>query len=120
MLSSADNLAYLAMIFSMYVNAGLCSIIYPVGVFGYALLEETRPRRFFWRWMLWYTVFLLLVKFTWNLKILEKFTQGPGYQSIAGWVHPGLRKYSTLVELTFYIVPELLIVFFITLNEIRL
>jgi hypothetical protein len=62
------------MIFSMYVNAGLCSTIYPVAVFGYALLEETRPRRWFWRYILYYTIFLLLLKFTWNLTILEYFT----------------------------------------------
>jgi hypothetical protein len=35
-------------------------------------------------------------------------------------MHFGLRKYKSMVELTFYMVPELMIVFFITLNEIKL
>jgi hypothetical protein len=32
----------------MYKNAGIISIPYPIAVFGYALLEETRPRKEFW------------------------------------------------------------------------
>jgi hypothetical protein len=71
--------------------------------------------------MLWYTIGLLLVKFTWNLTILEKVMTGnKTFLKYNGYLHLGLRKYHTLVELTFYMVPELVIVFFITVNEIKL
>jgi hypothetical protein len=109
------------MIISLYVNAGMCSIIYPFAVFGYALLEETRPRRHFWTFMLWYTIFLLMAKFSWNLSILEhSITKNEAYLAINGYLHFGLRKYDSLVELTAYMLPELFIVFFITMNEIKL
>ena len=43
-ISKISNLIYLAMIMSMYANSGLISLVYPLSVFGYALLEETRPK----------------------------------------------------------------------------
>ena len=33
------------MMASMMENAGLISIVYPLSIFGYAMLEETRPRK---------------------------------------------------------------------------
>lgn len=59
------------MISSMYTNAGLISMPYPIAVFGYALLEETRPRKEFWGWIRNYTIALLFLKFLANLSILE-------------------------------------------------
>jgi hypothetical protein len=44
-ISNTQSLIYIAMIFSMFMNAGLISLIYPLSVFGYAMLEETRPRK---------------------------------------------------------------------------
>jgi len=32
----------------MFKNAGLFGLIYPLSIFGYALLEETRPRKEYW------------------------------------------------------------------------
>jgi hypothetical protein len=42
-ISQTQNLIYISMILSMYMNAGLISIFYPLTVFGYALIEESRP-----------------------------------------------------------------------------
>jgi len=36
------------MIYSTFENAGLITIIYPFMIFGWALLEETRPTKLFW------------------------------------------------------------------------
>lgn len=47
-LSNLQGLIYLSMILSMISNSGLISLIYPPAVLGYALLEETRPRKGFW------------------------------------------------------------------------
>ena len=44
-ISHTQNLVYLSMLMSMYMNAGLISIVYPISLFGYALIEETRPRK---------------------------------------------------------------------------
>ena len=44
-ISNTQNLIYFSMMFSMYMNNGLISLVYPISIFGYALLEETRPRK---------------------------------------------------------------------------
>lgn len=53
------------MILSMMVNQGLISLIYPLAVFGYALVEERRPGKKFWDFMIKYTIFVLMAKFVW-------------------------------------------------------
>jgi len=68
-MSNTENLTYFFMILSMYVNAGLISLVYPISIFGYALLEETRPRREYWTFVRVYTTIILLAKFVWNLSI---------------------------------------------------
>jgi hypothetical protein len=44
LISKMATLAYLFMIISMITNAGFISILYPFMVFGYALMEEGRPK----------------------------------------------------------------------------
>lgn len=51
------------MIISMIVNAGIISIGYPFLVFGFALLEETRPSKSFWNKVLYYTLAILMIKY---------------------------------------------------------
>lgn len=43
-ISNTQNIIYFCMMLSMYQNSGFISIIYPFSIFGYALLEQTRPR----------------------------------------------------------------------------
>ena len=66
LISQSQNLVYFAMILSMYENAGLVSLFYPVCVFGFAVLEEKRPKKSFWIMVRKYTVCLLLFKFIFN------------------------------------------------------
>jgi hypothetical protein len=58
----SDLLCYFCMIFSMMINAGLISIVYPFAVFGYAILQENRPSFRFWKTMLYYTSFIIILK----------------------------------------------------------
>jgi hypothetical protein len=57
------------MIISMIHNAGLISIPYPFAVFGYALMEEGRPKKWFWNAAAGYTIFILIMKWVANLDI---------------------------------------------------
>jgi hypothetical protein len=57
----------------MILNAGLISILYPIGVFGYALMEEGRPGKLFWSLMSTYTIFILFMKLIVNLDIWFSF-----------------------------------------------
>jgi hypothetical protein len=36
------------MVLSQFYTAGFISIIYPFAVFGYAIMEESRPGKKFW------------------------------------------------------------------------
>jgi hypothetical protein len=57
------------MIVSMILNAGLISILYPFAVFGYALMEEGRPKSLFWTFISNYTLFILTMKLIVQLDI---------------------------------------------------
>ena len=67
-ISKVEYLIYMAMIYSTFENAGLITLIYPFMIFGWALLEETRPSHYFWIRLKWYTTFVLLTKFFVNIK----------------------------------------------------
>jgi len=108
------------MIASMYMNAGLISLPYPILVFGYAMLEETRPRKEFWDFVRVYTVGLLGFKFIGNLSILEPFFGSESFNKFESYVNLGLRDYSDLKDMVLYMLPEIMIICFIMLNEIYL
>jgi hypothetical protein len=92
----------------MQVNAGFISLIYPMAVFGYACLEETRPKRQFWQFINTYTTVLLCVKFIWNLSIFNSLT--PMFMKIDGTLRIGLHDFEDTWKLTLYLMPEILII----------
>lgn len=69
LISNASTFAYLFMILSMCWNAGLISILYPLAVFGYALIEEARPSKYYWDFITFYTVLIILIKTVFQLDI---------------------------------------------------
>ena len=117
-ISNSQNLIYFSMILSMYCNAGLISIPYPILVFGYAMLEETRPRKEFWKYIRQYTQFLLIVKFLANLSIFCEVMESETFLVLQGYVKIGIYDYDSLGELVFYMIPEIMIIIFVMLNEI--
>jgi hypothetical protein len=108
------------MIASMYTNAGLISIPYPIAVFGYALLEETRPVKEFWDWVRNYTILLLAFKFSANLAILEPVFNSPEFQYAQAYLRLGIYDYEKMKDLIWYMLPEIFIICLIMLNEIKL
>lgn len=81
-ISQTQNLIYLSMVFSMYQNAGLISVFYPIMAFGWGMVNETRPKKEYWRIIRLYTTFLLLAKFIFNLAIMEPFIKTKTYIQI--------------------------------------
>lgn len=71
--TNTDNFLYFFMMLSMYQNAGLMSIIYPISIFGYALIEENRPKKGYWDLIRVYTIFILLLKLVANLSWLDDY-----------------------------------------------
>ena len=71
-LSNMHHLTVFAMISSMFANAGLISLYYPLAAYGYAMLEENRPQRKFWKRLKYYTMFVLFIKFFFNMSIMDE------------------------------------------------
>lgn len=40
-------------------------------MFGYAMIEEVRPRKFYWEWIRTYTILILLAKMAFNMQIFK-------------------------------------------------
>ncbi len=74
-ISNTQTIAYISMISSLYTNAGIIALPYPFAVFGMALLEETRPRKRFWRFTLKYSLLILGMKFISNLTFMQTLMQ---------------------------------------------
>jgi hypothetical protein len=68
--TNLSGLAYFMMILSMILDAGIISIIFPFAVFGYALLEEVRPGKSFWKYMIIYSIAIITMKFVFNLDVI--------------------------------------------------
>jgi len=119
-ISNTSVLLYLAFVYSMFQNSGLISLVYTFSMFGYALLEETRPRKSYWEWIRGYTLFVLILKFVMNLKITEFRSKGGQMEILWGYVKPGIYVYSELWRIFAYMLPEILITALLMLNEIHL
>ena len=90
-------------------------------VFGFGLIEEVRPKKEFWRIIRLYTTFVLLVKMLFNLKYFHSYFESEVYKrDIQGWLKIGLYEMDSLLLSVFYMMPEILIISFIMLNEIKL
>lgn len=116
--SNTAALACFFMIVSMYTNAGLISIIYPFAVFGYARLEETRPSKAFWRFMLYYTLVVLLLKYVANLEFVKDVMIDSTMAVLDSYVKLGLHHFEDTGQLVWHMLPEILILALILCHEI--
>lgn len=118
----------------MYQNAGLTSVFYPIMAFGFGMLEEVGPSRTFWDVVRAYTVCLLIYKFILNIEYLfDDWVRGtdgdegardvPATEDtvarIAQTLKIGLYHHETIGEICAFMMPEILIITFLTLHEIK-
>lgn len=96
LISQTQTMIYFSMIFSMWANAGIISIFYPIAVFGYAMLEETRPRKEFWDTIRMYTTFILLFKLLLNLQFFEQFLNSTEFKYWGALLKLGVFNYESL------------------------
>lgn len=89
-------------------------------VFGYALLEEVRPKKEFWTVVRFYTIIILMFKFTLNMTMFADFLQSDGFKKYSGFIKIGIYDYKEMDKLVVYMMPEILIICAIILNEIKL
>ena len=61
--SNSAFVCYLLMIVAMIMNGSIVSMVYPFSVFIYALLEEKRPSKKYWLFVVYYSAIILVLKF---------------------------------------------------------
>ena len=54
---------YFFMILDHMVSGSLISLIYPLSIFCYALLEYPRPKKYYWMVIIVYTMIIMFIKF---------------------------------------------------------
>lgn len=59
--SYLHGLCYFFMLLALMMNGGLLYMMYPALLFGIALVEEQRPGRRFWYFVIYYTQALLII-----------------------------------------------------------
>ena len=65
-----EKLAYIFMIVQSIIKPGICTVVYPISIFGYALLHETRPPKQYWYFILGYTQILMVLEFFLSLNFI--------------------------------------------------
>ena len=55
---------------TMY-DPGLVTLVFPFAIFGYALLEESRPKKQFWYFIMAYTQTLVIIEFLLSLSFWQ-------------------------------------------------
>lgn len=113
LMSQAAALSYFCMIMSMILNAGLISILYPFAVFGYALMEEGRPGKWFWNTMSSYTIIILFIKLIAQLDIWFAIELANPYYTANSYLILGIDRVEGILNLLVYILPEFLVLSFV-------
>jgi len=117
-ISNTQFITYVFMISSLFTNAGIVAIIYPFAVFGMALLEERRPGIYFWRFILSYSLSILLLKYFSNLTFMSFVFNHQYFVAFDGYMKLGLHHMPKTKELVLHMLPEMLIVASILCHEI--
>ena len=61
--SHSEYFCYFWMLFATLTNGGLLYLFYPAAIFGYAILVEEKPGKWFWFLVLTYTQLLIVINF---------------------------------------------------------
>lgn len=68
-ISHSNVICYFSMIGYLLANGGYLLLVYPLMIYGYALLSQTRPGKWFWYTTLYYTQVLIILLFFAQLDI---------------------------------------------------
>ena len=75
-------ICYMIMILNHIIGASLITLFYPISIFCFALIEYPRPKRYYWSICLYYTVFIVLLKFFIQQKVFDIFLKEKDYEDI--------------------------------------
>ena len=75
-----DYFCYFIMIVEHMINSSFLTMFYPLSIFCYALLENPHPKKIYWQVCIIYTIFVLCVKFFFQLKLFNQLFDSEKYQ----------------------------------------
>ena len=112
-------LCYLIMLINHIISASLLTLFYPLTIFCYALLEYPRPKKFYWRMILLYTVILLVIKFIIQIELLRSNKSFNDFITILDNYKIGLKIYESNFssEFLIYILLDALVLIFLLIND---
>ena len=115
-------ICYFFMILDHMVNASLISLVYPLSIFCFALLEYPRPKKTYWLLCIIYTMVIMFIKFIIQLKITLLFISEGSYYYILKYLHYyriGFMYFKSTFSKDFikYIIFDGLVIFSILINR---
>ena len=115
-------ICYFFMILDHMVSASIITLIYPLSIFCYALLEYPRPKKYYWMACLIYTMIIMFIKFIIQLKAAFIFISEDQYEELIENLYNyriGFRYYKKTFSRKFikYICFDALIIFSILINR---
>ena len=120
--SNFDYFIYLIMIIDHMVNCSILSLFYPISIFCYSLLENPRPKKGFWQFCLYYTIFVLIIKFIFQLKLFESIIEVEQYKNFVNTLYTykiGIQYFDEGFGIGFfnYIILDSLLLLILSLNK---
>ena len=115
-------ICYFVMILDHMLSSSVITLVYPLSIFCYALLEYPRPTKLYWILVLYYTFIILCVKFFIQLKIRKFIMEDKTYEDLIDNLYHnriGFKYYESTFSGEFmkYIFFDALIIICISINR---
>ena len=112
-------LCYFVMILNHIMSYSIISLIYPLSIFCYAIMEYPRPKKSYWKFCFIYTIFFLLIKFIIQLAIWKRINDYEKIIKILENYRLGLTLYESTFSKDFfiYILFDSLVLVFLLINN---
>ena len=113
---------YLIMIIDHMINSSLLTMFYPLSIFCYALLENPQPKKIYWQVCICYTVFVLGLKFFFQLKLFNTIFGSDSYSEFLNVLYNykiGITYFEVSFGLDFfsYIALDAFVLIILSLNK---
>ena len=103
-------------------SGSLLSMFYPLSIFCFALLENPRPKKYYWQICLYYTLFLLSIKFIFQLKLFSSIFETKKYSEFVNNLYKykiGIKYFDEGFSIAFfnYISYDVFLLLIFSLNK---
>jgi hypothetical protein len=118
-ISNSDALAYFFFFLNHFMYGSVESIVFPLSVLGYAILENPRPSPKYWRIMLFYSQLVFFIKFSLQLPFWDLLFDKPCFNDFQDPYKLGFNCASNTYskDLFNYILYDVLVMLTIILHE---